>query len=334
MVDNDSGKFRDNLARGGNFLVLTFTKSKTQVRDIDAPTSVRISSREHWFFKVEAARELKYRPYNGALAVGGYKLQTEGEEISYLEPEEGIGAAPLVDQNGNEILRNDDDDWFVYHLGVSPLQGDIRVYPQIPDSQPGGVFQYLGSNRPSATVGDPVGYISGDDHPSWYDPETGFSTTLAWNTGVNTDIKYQFYNENSNRRKIPKLNIFGAGYVLSPITQQNVQRNLLNAAAMNHPAVTHVEYGPIRETFSYEVPDEWDAVGNYIEETSPSIPAEFKQPADAVSTVPGSNMDVATNLPEPPEEISELQSVISEIDTQKMSDREIGRAIRGVVNNG
>lgn len=333
MVDNDSGKFRDNLARGGNFLVLTFTKSKTQVRDISDRTSVRIKSREHWFFKVEAARELKYRPYNAGQSVAAFKSQTEGTEHPYLEPEEGITATPLVDQNGNDILRNDEDEWFVYHLGISPLQGDIRVYPQIPDSQPGGVFQYLGSNRPNATIGDPVGYISGDDHPSWYDPETGFSTTFAWDTGVNTDIRYQFYNENKTRRKIPKLNVFGAGYVLSPIVDENVQRNLLNAAAMNDSAVTHVEYGPIRETFSYELPDEWDAVGNYIEETSPSVPPRFKRPADSMSTLPGSNLDVPDSAPQPPENGDE-ESILSRIDRSNMSDREIGRTIRGELNNG
>lgn len=330
MVDNDSGRFRDNLARSGNFLVLTFTKSKTQLSDIDTRTTVRIKSREHWFFKVEAAKELKYRPYNAGQSVAAFKQETEGVQDPYLEPEEGIAATPLVDQNGNEILRNDDDDWFVYHLGVSPLQGEVRVYPQIPDSQPGGVFQYLGSNRPSAVNADPVGYISGDDHPSWYDPETGFSTTLAWNTGVNTDIRYQFYNEHKTRRAIPRLNIFGAGYVLSPIVDEDVQRNLLNGVSTNNPAVAHVEYGPIRETYSYEVPDEWDSVGNYIEETSPSIPPEFQVPADNPVSLPGSNRDVRESV----NNRSDEDSILSDIDTSNMSDRQIGRAVRNKVNNG
>lgn len=330
MVDNDSGKFRNNLARSGNFLVLTFTKSKTQLSDIQTSSSVRIKSREHWFFKVEAAKELKYRPYNAGQSVAAFKQETEGSQDPYLEPEEGIGPAALIDQNGNEILRNDDDEWFVYHLGVSPLQGDVRVYPQIPDSQPGGVFQYLGSNRPSASVGDPVGYVSGDDHPSWYDPETGFSTTLAWDTGVNTDIKYQFYNEHKTQRRIPKLNVFGAGYVLSPIVDETVQRNLLNGVSTNDPSVAHVEYGPIRETYSYELPDEWDSVGNYIEETSPSIPPKFKTPANATSQYGGSNIDVPGNV----DGNSGEQSVLSDIDMSNMSDRQIGRAVRNEVNNG
>ncbi|EGQ44093.1 MAG: hypothetical protein J07AB43_01520 [Candidatus Nanosalina sp. J07AB43] len=330
MVDMDSGRFRENLARGGNFLVLTFTKSKTQISGIEGRTNVRIKSREHWFFKVEAARELKRRPYNAGLAVAAFKSEAEGVEDPYLEPEEGISAVPLVDRNGNDILRNDDDHWFVYHLGVSPLQGEVRVYPQIPDSQPGGVFQYLGSNRPNAIAGDPVGYISGDDHPSWYDPETGFSTTLAWDTGVNTDIRYQFYNEHKTRRTIPKLNIFGAGYVLSPILDKNVQRNLLHGVTQNDPAIAHVEYGPIRETFSYELPDEWDSTGNYIEETSPSIPPEYKVPAGRPNSLPSFNQDLGGSVGDSEE------SVLSGINTEDMSDRQIGRAVRQNMeaNNG
>jgi len=337
MVDNDSGNFRDNVARGGNFLVLTFTKSKSQLRDLDTAMPIRVKSREHWFFKVEAARELRYRPYNAGIAVSNYKEETEGVSDPYLDPEEGIDAVSLVDENGNEILRNDDDEWFAYHVGVAPIHGDVRVYPQVPDSQPGGVFQYLGSNRPDATTGDPIGYVSGDDNPTWYDPESQVSTTFAWDTGVNTDIKYEFYNEHKTRRKIPKLNIFGAGYVLSPIVNKNVQRNLLDAANTNDPSVTHIEYGPIRETFSYDVPDEWDSADNYIEESMPSIPPKFRDTPNSVSVSESRNeLDVGTiregNTVQGSESNIGSQLDGSRIDS--MSDRELARAVRGAINNG
>lgn len=314
MGEYDSQRVCQNLAKSGNFLVLTFTKSKSQLRDIDSARPVRVKSREHWFFKVEAANRLTYRPYNAGQSVSAYKLQTEGVEEQYLEPEEGTSALQLIDQNGNDILRNDDDPWFAYHLGVVPIQGDVRVYPQIPDSQPGGVFQYLGSTRPNAVNGDQIGYFTGDDHPSWYDPQTGLSTTFAWDTGVNTDIRYQFYNENKNRRKIPKLNIFGAGYVLTPITDDIVQRNLLNAASTGDPSVTHIDWGPIRESYSYEVPDEWDAAENYIEESAPSIPEKYQPgPSNGMSADP---IDVDRG------------------DISDMSDTELADLVRGAVNNG
>lgn len=276
MGISDTDGFVDDIADGGDFLVLTFTKSKTSYPGISASTPVRVKAREHWFFKVEASRRITYRPYNGAQAVAAYHQQDEQSQRPYLNPDEGTPPVPLIDQSGEEILRNDDDQWFVYHVGVSPLQGDIRVYPQVPDSQPGGVFQYLGSNRPAGPAGDPIGYISGDDHPSFYDPQTGISTTLAWDTGVNTDIRYQFYNENKTRRRIPLLNIFGAGYVLTPVTDSSVQRNILNEAHTGSDNITHVEWGPIRETFSYDVPDQWDTAGNYLEEVEPTIPDEYR----------------------------------------------------------
>jgi len=337
MVDNDSGNFRDNVARGGNFLVLTFTKSKSQLRDLDTAMPIRVKSREHWFFKVEAARELRYRPYDAGIAVSNYKEETEDVSDPYLDPEEGIDAVSLVDENGNEILRNDDDEWFAYHVGVAPIHGEVRVYPQIPDSQPGGVFQYLGSNRPDATTGDPVGYVSGDDNPTWYDPESQVSSTFAWDTGVNTDIKYEFYNEHKTRRKIPKLNIFGAGYVLSPVVNDNVQRNLLDAANTNDPSVTHIEYGPIRETFSYDVPDEWDSAGNYIEESMPSIPPKFRDtPSSASVSQSRDELDLGT-IREGDTVQNSQADIGSQLDGSRidsMSDRELARAVRGAMNNG
>ena len=278
MGHYDNEKFTQDIARSGNFLVLTFTKSKSEMQSDGGGNPVRVKTREHWFFKVEASKRITYRPYNAGAAIAAYHEQVDGDLDPYLDPDEGTQeAVPLVDQAGNDILRNDDDEWFVYHLSVAPLQGDVRVYPQIPDSQPGGVFQYLGANRPAASQGDPVGYTSGDDHPSYYDPETGISTTLAWDTGINTDITYQFYNEHKTQRRVPLLNISGAGYVLTPVIDTEVQKNLLDAANTGDDSVTHVTWGPIRDNLTYEVPDEWDTAGNYIEEIDPSIPGKFAE---------------------------------------------------------
>jgi len=272
----DPEGFKENIADGGDFLVITFTKSKSQYPGISGSSPVRVKSREHWFFKVEASRRITYRPYNAGQSVAAFKQQSEDSPIPYIDPAEGVGPVPLIDQTGEEVLRNDDDEWFVYHVGVSPIQGSIRVYPRTPDSQPGGVFQYLGSNRPNGLAGDPIGYVSGDDHPSFYDPQTGISSTLVWDQGINTNIKYQFYNEHQTKRAIPLLNIFGAGYTLSPVIDDDVQRNILDAADTGHDNVTHIEWGPIRETFSYDVPSEWDTTANYIEEVEPNIPEEFQ----------------------------------------------------------
>lgn len=329
MGSYDSQEMCNHLASGGEFLVLTFTKSKNQLREISSGTPVRVKSREHWFFKVEASKRITYRPYNAGLAIAGFKQQLEGVQDPYLDPEEGIGAVQLIDQNGNDILRNDDDDWFVYHISTSPLQGDIRVYPQIPDSQPGGVFQYLGSNRPNASIGDPIGYISGDDHPSYYDPETGLSSTLIWNTGVNTDVRYQFYNEHKTRRKTPLLNIAGAGYVLNPVVDDNVQRNLLHAANTGDDSVTHIDWGPIRETYSYEVPDEWDSAGNYIEETEPNIPSKYRRPSFSRSSDQYSSEGALNETIENIRQADEYSG-----DLKGMTDSEIAEVVRRVVDNG
>jgi hypothetical protein len=308
MGHYDNQKFTEHLAKAGNFLVISFTKSKSELPDVGGSTPVRVKTREHWVFKVEASKKLRYRPYNAGQAIAGYNDSQGNDPDPYLEPRSGTGPVPLVDRSGQEILRNDDDAWFVYHIGVSPLQGDIRVYPQIPDSQPGGVFQYLGSNRPAGVSGDPVGYISGDDHPSYYDPEKGLATSLVWDTGVNTDIRYQFFNEHKTRDITPLLNISGAGYVLSPVTDNNIQENIIEAANTGAESVTHVDWGPIRETFTYELPDEWQSSGNYIEELEPSIPDMY---GDSVSD------EVRTNR-----------------ELQDLSQDDLEEIVRGAINDG
>jgi hypothetical protein len=308
MGHYDTKKFAEHMAGAGDFLVLTFTKSKSELPEVGGGSPIRVKTREHWFFKVESSRRLTYRPYNAGQAIAAYNEQQGNNPDPYLDPLSGTGPVPLIDRTGSEILRNDDDNWFVYHVNIAPLQGDVRVYPQIPDSQPGGVFQYLGSNRPAGINGDPIGYVSGDDHPSYYDPQIDVASTLAWDTGPNTDIRYQFYNEHKTRRTVPLLNISGAGYVLTPIVDETVQRNLLDRASTGDDSVTHVDWGPIRESFSYEVPDEWDSAGNFLEEVEPTIPPEFSQP------------------------VPEVES--AEQDIQQLDNDEIAELVRGEINNG
>jgi hypothetical protein len=301
MPDNEVEEMTSQIARSGHFLVLSFTKTKDRLDTDETDSVVRTKSVEHWFFKVKSARELKIRPYNAGASVAAFKSRTQGTQDPYLDPEEGTTAVPLVDQNGNDILRNDNDDWLVYHISTSPLQENIRVYPQTPDSQPGGVLEYLGNNRPAGIEGDPVGYVDGNDNPSFYDPEAGVAESLVWNEGNNTSLAYQIYNSDTERRITPKLNIFGAGYVLAPITEDAVKREILDKAINNHPAVTQVQWGAIRESYSYSVPDQWESVGNYLSGNQAYIPKSFRpdrsDPEERVPDADGRVEDLPESAP-------------------------------------
>jgi hypothetical protein len=276
MPDNESADMASRLARENNFLILSFTQNKSSYRTGIQNDTVRVKDTEHWFFQVKTTNTLRLRPFNLGPSIAAFKSQVEGVEEPWIEPEEGIGPVPLIDTQGNDVLRNDEDDWFVYHYTVAPMQEDIRVYPQIPDSQPGGVFRYLGARQPSSQLGSPIGYADGNDNPEYYEPQGGILENLVWDTGETTPVEYQFFNSNSQRRKIPKLNIFGAGYVLAPITEDVVKRNLLVAASNNDNSVTQLTWGPIRDTFSYELPDSWEDVGNSLIVKSPLIPSSLR----------------------------------------------------------
>jgi len=281
MPDDEAEEMTSRVARSGNFLVLTINKTKKRVAN-GRGGEVRLREREHLFFKVESAKTLRFRPFDTSASIAAYNQEAGntvgGNPVTYLEPEQGTTAVPLIDENSNDILRNDDDDWLAYHVTVQPMQEDIRVYPQIPDTQPGGVFPYLGSSRPAGTAGDVVGYVDGNDNPNWYDPEADLAETFVFNQDKSTDLAYQFYNASQERRLTPKLNIFGAGYVLTPIINENVKRNILDAASANDPAVTHLTFGAIRDSFTIELPDSWNDVNNSIEEAEPQIPIKYRQP--------------------------------------------------------
>lgn len=249
----------------GDYLVISIQKVEKPLEGEGLNGTVRTNESEHWVFEIGASKEFVLRPFNAGASVQAFKEQAGIDPVPYLDPDEGTLPVPLIDSSGNDVLRNDEDDWFVYHGTVAPLQDDLRVYPQIPDSQPDGVFQYLSSRRPAPTEGDIVGYEDGNDVEDFYDPKTGINEFIAWNEEGNTSLDFGLYNAGEEHRIIPRLSVVGAGYSLSPVLGEAKQRQIVTRAMEGDSNIVHFQWGAIRDSFTYEVPDEWTDANNVIE---------------------------------------------------------------------
>jgi len=266
MPAEEPEEISSRIGSTGDYLVISVQKVEKPLDNDNLGSTVRTNETEHWIFQIDAAKEFVQRPFNAGASVQSYKAAANiSPEVPYLDPDEGATPVPLIDENANDILRNDEDDWYVYHGTVAPLQEEIRVYPQIPESQPDGVFKYLSSNRPAPTAGDIVGYEDGNDTENFYDPKTTLNEFIAWNEDANTSLSFGFYNSDQERRITPKLNITGAGYSLSPVVGEEDKRMVLDEAIKGNPNVVHKQWGAIRDSFSFDVPDEWTDAGNVLE---------------------------------------------------------------------
>lgn len=265
MPAEEPEEMSSRIGTTGDYLVISIQKVESPLDDERLQGTVRTNEVEHWVFQIDASKKFIQRPFNAGASVQAFKAAAGvTPEVPYLDPDEGTTEVPLIDQNQNDILRNDDDDWFLYHGTVAPLQEKLRVYPQIPESQPDGVFRYLSSRRPASTEGDIVGYEDGNDVEDFYDPKTGISEFIAWNEGGNTSLSFGLYNSDQQRRITPKLSISGAGYSVSPVVGEDNIEAVIEAAIEDHPNVVHFQWGAIRDSFSFEVPDEWTDAENVI----------------------------------------------------------------------
>ena len=99
----DAEDFTEEVADGGDFLVLTFLKSKNEYPGITSGTPVRVKSREHWFFKVEASRRITLRPYNAGQAVAAFNQAQNGTTRAYMHQKEGFGPGACGEREGEDL---------------------------------------------------------------------------------------------------------------------------------------------------------------------------------------------------------------------------------------
>ena len=221
-------------------------------------TEVTLRQGKAYVFQVGSiCRCLKYEPY---LLRDG-----EGDIRDALATGAGLDFQYLFDEDGHDILRNEDNEWLIYHMALSVQQPEIRIYPQIPPAELMGGWDYLVSNEPNPQNGSDYGYVAGKDMDDYFNPPTALET-LGWKKreGERSYNKYGFYNESSVNKIQPVLNVLGRGYIVHPVMDEASKRKIV-AGPPYGPPRTLLSLGPTRTMFALDTPTEWDEANCYLE---------------------------------------------------------------------
>lgn len=218
--------------------------------------------------KEVAGRPMNYRTfkaYTFRVATWNSLLRTD-IDVGSIASSTGQSYGALNDGSGNEILRNEDQPWTMYHYSVGVQEDDIRIYPRAPSSQMGGGLTYLGASNPDPTTPDDYGFIPGSQSDYW-DPCVELEN-VSFATGVNTDIDYGFYNTNPDHEINPTVSVVGRTYITLPIADENEKRRIVSGDIPR----TMVTWGhAVRDSFSSNVPSIWEDSGCGVEIDSADV---------------------------------------------------------------
>ena len=254
MTEN-STTISDNKLDPEDFLVLHFSPSRKS-NEISGDT-VRTKVSELYFFQVVDVSEITYNPLRIRDKVG--------EEVGVIEPGEGIDYNQLFDENGDDILRNSDDPWRIYHYSLGMRQSGVRIYPRIPDANYGGGFSWLSGSEPDPREGDEVGYVMSGD-TDYNDPSTKLEGFVNEQDDL-TEIQFGYYVDEGEVPKRPILSVVGYAYELRPVHDREQMLEILADVSLYEPQhnVTLVNYtrNSLR-THNTDIPDEWLSAENTL----------------------------------------------------------------------
>ncbi len=247
------------LGTGDNFILLFATKESGGVSGEKPPAG------RAFFFKTLASIELN-RIYREIMTA---------ETADYLATETGIDWGYLGSTgigSGDDILRIENDPWWMYHFGYSPLQWSLRVYKRLDVGDPITGWEYSLSDEPDPTAGDDYGYVSGRECLDYWDPPIT-TETVAFRSKDNGRMwDWGFYNESDERQINPILHIVGAAYKIIPIVKTTIQDKLITGEIPRRLITVDGLKNFTEETI---IPKEWKAVGNEQEVTFDQITGVF-----------------------------------------------------------
>lgn len=234
--------------------------------------TIRTKSSEIWFFQVAGAVPLRYGPF--------VPHDSEGNELGPINPNSGVQYTQLYDTDGDDILRNDESPWRIYHTALGTRQDQVWIYPRIPEGQNGGGWAWLSAGDPEPTQGDKFGYVNG--YETDFDNPSTKLETVTWQQGVRTKHQYGYYNPNDQEAVNPVLSVKGFAYELRPVVEQDAKLNLLADVAKPKSSrdqqVRLVDYSNTAlRSFSFSVPDEWRDAENGLEVSRANLPEEIEQ---------------------------------------------------------
>ncbi len=177
-----------------------------------------------WFFKVTKTAPFYYN-YDALSAFA----DGESSDFDYL----GDGGHGT----GEDILRNEIDDYHVLHFGYAPEHPSLRVYENVsPSSAPNRASDREGEpDFPDPTVPDPAGYIDSKRIDSQYAPPETTERVSFRNDDDGEFLQFGFHAEDSISADNAILHLTGAGYKLAPVTDTALQDEMVEIVTDNTP---------------------------------------------------------------------------------------------------
>lgn len=249
-IENAEG-IKERLLSERQYLVIIKLSDEGEIPVPEKTDKITVRQGTAYLFQVQSVcRVLKYEPYE--------LHDNNGVAVGKLAPRTGLDYNYLYDGTGMDILRNEDDEWLIYHISLAVQQPEIRVYPQIPPAKLLGGWDWLVSNQPYPQAGSDYGYIAGRDIENYFNPPAALET-CGWKKrqGEKSYNRYGFFNESYEKDILPIFNILGRGYQVHPIMDDLTKRKVL-AGPPYGPPRTLISLGPVRDLFSLDIPEEWD----------------------------------------------------------------------------
>jgi hypothetical protein len=242
---------RDELLEEGEYLALAFARNveSTKVK----ASKQRLMKFDVAFFQIQGFERLTYRDLGLHDSQGGSR--------GPLAPESGVDFTRLYNSDGEDIARVETDEnvWQLSHFAPSVLEGDVRVYPRVPETETQPGFTWAVGARPDPTVGEEFGFVSGKEM-DYYSPPKALQT-VAFQSGDTSNFQYGFYNENSEKRVDPTLTLQGRTYRTVPVSSEQTQERILKQAGTGDEGVNILTWGPVTDSYSINLLSEWDEAG-------------------------------------------------------------------------
>lgn len=252
MPPDPTAPLSSRLLDTGHGLIVTFP---IQGAEPVQTQNISSSSARAYFFKVlkHQRHKREYREL-GTITAGA----ANALNYDYLG-EDGHG-------QGDDILRLEDDDLKVYHLGFAPRDPNLRVYEKIAAAEPNRATDHGNRGAPDPTEGDDHGFYTSAEIPNRFDPPA-LSERLAFrNSEAGQFLQFGFMADGQDVEDgASDLLITGRTYQLQPITDPDEQRFMLNQSLLDREdqilRTISVQIGGL---FAWELgsalPDDWGAI--------------------------------------------------------------------------
>ena len=256
------------LYTGDNLILLFPTKKAGAVAGQSVPAG------RCFFFKILGATRLNriYKEILTGVAATYLATQT-GLDYGYLG-ETGLGS-------GDDVLRIEDDPWWLYHFGYAPAQDSLRVYKKLEIGPNITGWEYRIRDEPDPTAGDDYGFIPGREVVNYYDPPVTTETIAFRSKEKGRMWQFGFYNDSDELRINPVLNIKGRAYKVIPVIREDTKEKMLIGLIPRRLITVDGIKDYTEETI---IPNEWKAVGNEREVTFADLTGIFARGRGLVST--------------------------------------------------